>query len=129
LVNLYGALATLAGRNPEPLEPPDVTRRAQEGSCPICREALDMFCAMLGTIAGNLVLTLGAVGGVFIGGGIVPRLGRYFARSPFRDRFEDKGRFADYLAPVPACVIHASRPALIGVARAFSDPGPRLEAE
>jgi len=129
LVNLHAALATADGLVPESLDPPDITRRAMEGSCPVCREALDMFCAMLGTIAGNLVLTLGAVGGVYVGGGIVPRLGRFFAASPFRDRFEDKGRFADYLAPVPAWVIRTPRPAFIGVARAFSDPGPRLQAD
>jgi len=89
--------------------------------------AAALICAMLGTVAGNLVLTLGALGGVFIGGGIVPKLGRFFASSPFRDRFEDKGRFADYLAPVPAWVIHTERPAFIGVARTFDNPGPRLE--
>jgi glucokinase len=127
LVTLYEALCLLADRTPEPLTPPDVTRRAIEGSCIVCRETLTMFCAMLGTVAGNLVLTLGALGGVFIGGGIVPKLGRFFTSSPFRDRFEDKGRFADYLAPVPAWVIHTERPAFIGVARTFDNPGPRLE--
>ena len=60
-----------------------------------------MFCALLGTMAGNLVLTLGAVGGAYIGGGIVPQLGQLFTSSPFRDRFEDKGRYADYLSRVP----------------------------
>ena len=127
LVNLYEALCLLDGRAPEDLEPPDVTRRALDGSCRICRETLTMFCGMLGTVAGNLALTLGALGGVFVGGGIVPSLGRFFASSPFRDHFEDKGRFADYLAPVPVWVIHTERPAFIGVARTFDNPGPRLE--
>jgi hypothetical protein len=57
----------------------------------MCAEALSLFCAFLGTTAGNLALTLGAHGGVYIGGGIVPRLGDWFARSPFRARFESKG--------------------------------------
>jgi glucokinase len=76
---------------------------------------VDMFCAMLGTVAGNLALTLGATGGVYIGGGIVPRLGDAFARSAFRTRFEAKGRFRDYLARVPTWVITAEHPAFIGV--------------
>jgi glucokinase len=127
LVTLYEALCLIEDRVPEQLTPPDVTRRALDGTCKVCRESLTMFCAMLGTVAGNVVLTLGALGGVFIGGGIVPQLGRFFAGSPFRDRFEDKGRFAEYLAPIPAWVIHTERPAFIGVARTFDNPGPQLE--
>ena len=68
-----------------------ITDLAMRGEDPVCVEATAMFCAMLGTVAGNLALTLGARGGVFIAGGIVPRLGRYFADSPFRARFEAKG--------------------------------------
>ena len=63
-------------------------------------------------------LTLGACGGVYIGGGIVPRLGAWFDSSPFRERFEAKGRFRDYLAPIPCWVIDAqANPALLGLAR------------
>ena len=80
---------------------------------------LRTFAAMLGTVAGNLVLTLGARGGVYIGGGIVPRLGERFAQLPFRERFEAKGRFRDYLAAVPCWVITAESPALMGAARAL----------
>ncbi|HEY9240152.1 MAG TPA: glucokinase, partial [Burkholderiaceae bacterium] len=90
------------------------------GSDPRSVEALDLFCAFLGNVAGNLALTLGARGGVYIGGGIVPRLGEAFARSRFRECFEDKGRFRGYLAPIPAYVIHAEvSPALLGAARAL----------
>lgn len=85
-----------------------------------CLEALQHFCAFLGNVAGNLALTLGARGGVYIGGGIVPRLGEFFARSRFRDRFEAKGRFNGYLAPIPVYVIDAAAaPALDGAAQAF----------
>lgn len=129
LVNLYGALCAIEGIVPELLTPPDVTRRAQEASCRVCLEAVSIFCALLGTLAGNLALTLGALGGVYIGGGIVPALGRLFTTSHFRDRFEEKGRQADYLARVPTYVIRTELPALIGLAHAFEGPGPRLEAE
>jgi glucokinase len=128
LVNLYDALCALEGVVPEVLAPRDVARRAKEASCRICLEAVSMFCALLGTMAGNLVLTLGAVGGVYIGGGVAPSLGALFTSSHFRDRFEDKGRYADYLAAVPTYVIHSALPAFTGLAHAFDEPGPRLEA-
>jgi glucokinase len=129
LVNLYEALCGLEGVVPTVLTPPEITRRAREGSCRICLEALSIFCALLGTLAGNLVLTLGATGGCYIGGGIVPGLGSFFASSHFRNRFEDKGRFADYLSRVPTFVIRSELPAFVGLATAFSAPGPRWEAE
>jgi glucokinase len=84
-----------------------------------CRYAVDTFCAFLGTVAANLAVTLGARGGVYIGGGIVPRLGATFANSPFRRRFEDKGRFSGYVAAMPVYVIHAPYPALIGLCAAM----------
>ncbi len=116
LVNLYQAHAALEGVQPFPCSPADISSRGQNGTCGICAAALESFCAILGTVAGNLVLTLGARGGVYIGGGIVPRLGDYFADSPFRKRFEQKGRFSGYLAAVPSFVIMAKYPALIGAA-------------
>lgn len=86
-----------------------------------CLETLQHFCAFLGNVAGNLALTLGALGGVYIGGGIVPRFGEFFARSRFRDRFEAKGRFSSYLNPIPVYVINADvSPALEGAARALN---------
>lgn len=89
-----------------------------------CREAVDLFCAFLGTVAGDLALTLGARGGVYIGGGVVPHLGDAFDSSRFRERFETKGRFAAYLAAIPVYVIVArTSPALDGAARALDGPG------
>lgn len=129
LVNLYDALCAIEGVVPEVVTPPEITRRAQEASCRLCLETVNIFCGLLGTMAGNLVLTLGAIGGAYVGGGIVPSLGRMFASSPFRDRFEDKGRYADYLARVPTYVIRSELPALTGLICAFSEPGPRLEAQ
>ena len=83
----------------------------------LARESLSMMCAFLGSVAGNLALTLGAKGGVYIGGGIVPRLGAFFEQSPFRERFEAKGRFQPYLADIPVWVITAAQsPALAGTA-------------
>ena len=105
--------------NPKTLSPADISQRGQSGADPVCAEALETFCAMLGTVAGNLALTLGATGGVYIGGGIVPRLKSYFDASPFRRRCEDKGRFAAYLTAIPTLVIHAVNPAFIGLSKVF----------
>lgn len=129
LVNLYEALCEVDGRAAETLSPADITRRAGESSCRTCLEAVQMLCGLLGTLAGNLVLTLGAVGGLYIGGGVIPHLGRLFVASHFRDRFEDKGRYADYLAAVPVYLIRTPLPAFVGLAHSFTDPGPRWVAQ
>jgi glucokinase len=112
---IYRALAHHQGREVEALGAPEISRRALAGECGSCDQVVEIFCGMLGTVAGNLAITLGAQGGVYIGGGIVPRLGERFARSAFRARFEQKGRFAAYLAEVPTYVITAEYPAFLGV--------------
>ncbi len=114
LALMHRALATQAKLPPEDLAAPEITRRALAGSCPVCIDTIEVFCAMLGTAAANLAVTLGALGGIYIGGGIVPRLGATFDRSPFRARFEDKGRFSRYLAAIPTFVITDARATLIG---------------
>ena len=116
LVNLYNGLAALDG-----VPAASYTRGADHRprdwpQDPLCHEATAMFCAMLGTVAGNLALTLGAQGGVYIAGGIVPRLGSRFAESAFRARFEDKGRLRPYLAAIPTYVITHRLPAFLGCA-------------
>jgi glucokinase len=127
LRNVHRALLALDGQ-PLPAagpSPADITTAALQGSDAACRETLELFCAFLGIAAGNLALTLGAKGGVYIGGGIVPRLGGWFDRSAFRERFEAKGRFAAYLAEIPVYVIDAHRsPALLGAACALASRAP-----
>lgn len=94
-----------------------VADRAADADDAGCEEALQIFCQLLGSCAGNLVLTLGAEGGVYIGGGIVPRLGDFFVQSDFRQEFEAKGRMQGYLEKVPSFVIQSPYPALVGVAQ------------
>jgi glucokinase len=110
----------------EKLPSDEISRRGVAGSCPICRETMDTFCAMLGTVAADVALVLGARGGVYIGGGIIPRLGDYFAASPFRKRFEEKGRFSSYLAQIPTWVILAPWPGLIGAANALNEDAQNM---
>lgn len=112
---IYSALADHLGQPDQALRAPAIVERALGGQCALCDQVVEAFCCMLGTVAGNLAITLGAQGGIYIGGGIVPRLGARFAASGFRRRFEHKGRFVNYLAQVPTWVITADYPAFLGV--------------
>ncbi len=122
LVNLYVALCEVHGVAAQPLEAADVSARAATGEDTQCVQAIELFFSFLGNVAGNLALSLGARGGVYIGGGIVPRLGSAIDHSRFRERFEAKGRFASYLHAIPTLVVQARvSPALLGAARALDD--------
>lgn len=105
LENLHDALATLDNVALPRRRAAEIARAGIEETCPTSRAAIDMFCAMLGTVAGNLALTFGARGGIFIAGGILRHMPDYLARSQFRSRFEDKGRLRDYLEPIPAWLV------------------------
>lgn len=122
LVDLYHALCDLKdGQGREITTPAEVLERANDVPTSTANEALEMFCGFLGSVAGDLALTLGARGGIYIGGGIVPRLGERFDASPFRSRFEAKGRFKQYLQDIPTWVIHSPvSPALQGASQALS---------
>lgn len=113
---IYQALNSLDGNAPAPLSPNEISEHAINNSCAYSREALNSFCAILGSTAGDIALTLGARGGVFIGGGIAPAIGQYLANSCFRARFENKGRFSHYLAAIPTFLIDSPYAALRGAA-------------
>lgn len=117
LVNLYNALCELEQVPAAQLSAAQISDPQTIAADPQAREATAMFCAMLGTVAGNLALTLGARGGIYIAGGIVPKLGDFFAQSQFRARFEDKGRFRAYLAAIPTYVVVRQGAALLGAAK------------
>ena len=116
---LHQALGQIAGQTPPERSAAEITRLALDGSDALCRDTVTLFCTLLGTVAADLTITLGARGGVYIGGGIVPRLGDFFRHSPFRQRFEDKGRTSPYLRDIPVWVIHSPWPALLGAAAAL----------
>jgi glucokinase len=115
LVNLYQTLCEIEGVPAAPFTAAQITDRRIGEAEPLCRAALDMFCAMLGTVASDLALILGARGGVYIAGGIVPRLGARFAETGFRERFEAKGRFRPYLAAIPTYVVMHPNLAFLGL--------------
>ena len=115
LENLHAALAALDNVVLPKRRAAEITRAGIEGTCMTSRAAIDMFCAMLGTVAGNLALTLGAKGGIFIAGGILRHMPDYLGSSQFRARFEAKGRLRDYLVPIPAWLILDEDAAFIGL--------------
>jgi glucokinase len=118
---VYRALAARdRKRVPTNFDTSEVVKRALEGE-PLAAESVDVFCGILGTFAGNIAVTLGALGGIYIGGGVVPRLGEFFERSSFRERFEAKGRFEAYLQSVPTYVITAEYPAFLGVSAILAE--------
>jgi glucokinase len=116
LVNLYNTLCEFSGAPAASYTPDQITSPRTWNDDPRTREATTIFCAMLGTVAGNLALTLGARGGIYIAGGIVPKLGAIFAQSEFRARFEAKGRMRSYVAAIPTYVIVRPYPGLLGAA-------------
>ena len=123
LVNLYRAICAVDGTTAAELKPAQISVHAlpddRSDRHVACSEALQLFGAFFGSVAGDLALTIGARGGVYIGGGIVPRLGRAFDALPFRERFEAKGRFRGYLERIPTFIITAPAPALYGAANAL----------
>jgi len=120
---LYDAVSAVDGIPGPPRAAPEITARALAGDCAASRAALDAFCAMLGGFAGDVALTLGARGGVFVAGGIVPRFPEFLARSRFRERFEAKGRFRGWLAGIPTFVVTHPDPAFAGLLAALDAAG------
>lgn len=116
LVNIHRALCAVAGTPRVSLQADEITRAAQTGEFPIALKAVDMFCAILGSAAGDAVLATGARGGVILGGGILPKIREVFMRSRFVPRFLEKGRMRDYVEPVPVDLIIRDGAALIGAA-------------
>jgi glucokinase len=115
LENLYRAIAALDGAAVSARDATAITQQGVAGTCPVSRAALDMFCAMLGTFAGNAALSLGARGGVFIAGGIAPRILDYLLKSELRARFDAKGRLRAYMEAIPLNVIVHADYAFIGL--------------
>ena len=119
---LHQALGAVQGAAPAPLPAAqivDAGNAVGDGRDALCSQTLDLFCALLGGFAGNVALTLGARGGLFIGGGIAPRFADRFLASAFRERFEAKGRFRSYLAAIPTALITDTLAALTGAALAI----------
>lgn len=115
---LYQAVAQVLGERRETLAPEQIVKLAQDNDA-VAAKTIHLFCAMLGGFAGSVALTFGARGGVYIAGGIVPKLGGLFDAALFRERFEAKGRFREYLAAIPTPLLVAPDIALTGAGQAI----------
>jgi glucokinase len=123
LENLYATLEGLAGRKPGTVSAADISTRAMQGDSG-CSAALTMFCSVFGAVAGDLALAHGARGGVYIAGGITQKIRKFLVASPFRKRFEDKGRLSSFVQAIPTKLIVNPDVAMIGAARAGMTPLP-----
>ena len=116
LVHLYRAVAELNGCKSDQLISAEITQKALAKTCDLCQQTLRLFCEILGSFAGNLALTFGSLGGVYITGGIVPRFIDYLKKTRFTERFKNKGRISYFIQDTPIYVITAENPGLIGAA-------------
>ncbi len=121
LLTIVRGLAELEGVGNPAGRPEDVAELARAGASPLCSEAIEIFSAQLGAAAGDLALTYGARGGVYICGGLCLSLGPLFDRARFVERFLAKGRMRSYLAPVPVWLVHRTGTGLLGAARHVLD--------
>ena len=113
LLQLYSAICAVDRQAPRLSSPAEVTAAALAGD-PVAVAVLEQFCCWLGRAAGNNVLTLGARGGVYIVGGVVPRFAEFFLASGFAKSFSDKGRMSDYFDGIPVWLVTAEYPGLMG---------------
>jgi len=118
LLRLYQTLAEMRGVPPNNLSPADISRLALSGEDSLCRDTLAHFCALLGSACGDFVLATGSYGGLYLAGGIVPRVVSFLESSQFLARFQHKGAMTEHLKAVPIYLITTAQPGLIGAAHA-----------
>lgn len=118
LKRLYESVAAVRGQAPDDLQPEEISARALAGSCDLCVETLQTFCALLGSVCGDFVLANGAYGGLYVAGGIAPGLVGFLRTSHFAKRFREKGKMGEHLARVPLYVITCETTGLIGAGHA-----------
>lgn len=116
LSNLFDAMAAVSGRTIGKLEAHDITAQALQDAASFCGQVLSRFCTILGSVAGNVALVMGARDGVLLAGGILPAIADFLIASPFRARFEAKGRFESYMREIPTRLIVQDNAGLMGAA-------------
>jgi glucokinase len=109
--------AVLASPGPRHDPAAVISQRAMASSDPVCEMALAIFCSVLGAVAGNLALQILATGGVFVAGGIAPRILAFLQRGEFREAFDRKGRLHTLVERMPAYVVTHPQPGLLGAAK------------
>jgi glucokinase len=104
------------GKQQPHLSAQEISKQGIHNTCPVCHQALLIFCQALGSFAGNLALIMNSQGGIYISGGIVPRFIDFLKASKFRERFETKGRLSHITLQTPTYVITEQQPGLLGAA-------------
>lgn len=116
IAHLYQAMAAVKGHEAKPLDAAQISELANNGQCDICDATLNQFCDWIGSVAGDLSLTFGALGGVFIGGGILPRMQARLLASRFVERFTAKGIMSQFTSQIPVTLVVQDNIPLIGAA-------------
>ena len=114
LPTLYAAVCELWGSPVQHSDAAAITAAAVDAEDPVCHQTLELFCGMLGSAAGNFALTVGARGGVFLAGGILPRIQSFFLSSAFRQRFEARGAMRTFNEQVPTFLLTLPDPGITG---------------
>lgn len=114
LVTLYRALAEIEGISADNLQPNEITENIANDA--LCKKTVDIFCSALGGLAGDLALITGAKGGVFLAGGILPKIKTSLDESSFISRFSNKGLMTDYMQSIPIDLVTHPHAALVGAA-------------
>lgn len=113
---LYQIIATLHGEHVADYQAKDISFHAINGSDDVCYEALSLFCGMLGNFCGDVALMYGSTGGLYLGGGILPRFKTFLMDSDFSSRFSHKGVMSDFVQEMPVYLMTHPQPALVGAA-------------
>ncbi|MBQ4832284.1 glucokinase [Pseudoalteromonas sp. MMG010] len=116
IAHLYQAMCAVKGVSAKPIDAAQISALANSGECEVCDATLNQFCDWIGSVAGDLALTFGALGGVFIGGGILPRMQGRLLESRFVERFSQKGIMSQYTAQIPVTLVTQDNIPLIGAA-------------
>lgn len=116
LANLYEAMSAVWGVPAKALSPGEILAQGTDMQDPVCHQTLETFCALLGSAAGNLALTVAASGGVYLAGGILPRMLDFVRSSPLRRRFEERGDLSPFAQQIPLLIVTEPEPGIIGAA-------------
>ncbi|MBU2886130.1 glucokinase [Gilvimarinus agarilyticus] len=128
LVHIYRSLASIEGISASDLSPADISGQGMSQTDPLCERALQIFCNVLGSVAGDKALSWGAMGGIYLGGGIVPKIADYLPHTDFIQRYHNKGVMRDYVESIPVHMVINDKAALIGSAAWLVDTVPALQS-
>ncbi|QFU05076.1 Glucokinase [Pseudoalteromonas sp. THAF3] len=116
IARLYQAMAKVEGAQVNELDAAQIAALAQSGECHIATKTLNHFCDWIGSVAGDIALSFGALGGVYIGGGILPRMHERLLNSRFNERFIAKGMMSQYNSQIPVTLVCQENIPFIGAA-------------